>query len=134
MFYSPENWNRNKGCIFFEDVITRSRCSTVSTATRLRTGRPRSRRSISGGGQEVSTFSIASRPAVRPTQPPVRWVPRTVSPGVKWQWLEADHSPPFLEEVKNGGAILSPIFLHGVVPRNNFIQPLHYPTDFQSLA
>jgi hypothetical protein len=40
-----------------------------------------------------------------PTQPPLRWVPGTLSPGVKRPGREADHSPPSSAEVKNGGAI-----------------------------
>jgi hypothetical protein len=33
-----------------------------------------------------------------------------VSPGVKWQGHEADHSPPSSAEVKNGGA--TPVLLN----------------------
>jgi hypothetical protein len=40
-------------------------------------------------------FSISSRPALGSTQPPIKWVP-----GVKRQWLEADHSPSTSAEVK----------------------------------
>jgi hypothetical protein len=29
-----------------------------------------------------------------PTQPPIQWVPRVLSPGVKRLGREADHSPP----------------------------------------
>jgi hypothetical protein len=39
-------------------------------------------------------FSIFSRPAVGPTQPPFEWVPGALSPGVKRHGREADHSPP----------------------------------------
>jgi hypothetical protein len=41
--------------------------------------------------------SVPSRPALEPTQPPVKRVKR---PG-----READHSPAFSAEVKNGAAI-----------------------------
>jgi hypothetical protein len=48
-------------------------------------------------GLEIFLFSIASRPTLRPTQPPTQWVWGAVSPGVnpggKWLGLEADHSP-----------------------------------------
>jgi hypothetical protein len=54
---------------------------------------------------KIFLFSIASRPALRPTQPPIQWVPGAFSPGVKQQALEADHSPPSDARVKNGGAI-----------------------------
>jgi hypothetical protein len=45
------------------------------------------------------------RPALRPSQPPVQWVPGSVSTGVKLQGREADQSSA---EVKNGGAIPAP--------------------------
>jgi hypothetical protein len=47
--------------------------------------------------QDIFLFSTASRPALGPTQ----WVPEAVSPVVKRQWREADHSPPSSAEVKN---------------------------------
>jgi hypothetical protein len=50
-------------------------------------------------------FSTAFRPALRFTQPPIQWVQEAISPCVKRQGREADHSPPSSVEVKNGGAI-----------------------------
>jgi hypothetical protein len=50
-------------------------------------------------------FAIMSRLALGLTQPPVKWVLRAASPGVKRLGREADHSPPSSAEVKNGGAI-----------------------------
>jgi hypothetical protein len=41
----------------------------------------------------------------RAPQPPIQWVPRTLSLEVKWQRREADHLPPFSAEVKNVGVI-----------------------------
>jgi hypothetical protein len=35
--------------------------------------------------------SIASRPALRPTQPPIQWVPGALSAGVKRPRREVDH-------------------------------------------
>jgi hypothetical protein len=35
-----------------------------------------------------------------PTQPPIQWVPGALSPGVKWQVREADHSPQTSAEAK----------------------------------
>jgi hypothetical protein len=52
-------------------------------------------------------LSIASRPALGPTQPPIQWVPGAVSPGAKRHLREADLSPPSSAEVKNSGAIIS---------------------------
>jgi len=35
-----------------------------------------------------------------PTQPPIQWVTRALSLGVKRLWREADHSPPSSAEIK----------------------------------
>jgi hypothetical protein len=48
---------------------------------------------------------IRSSPALEPTQPPIQCAFRAVSPEVKLQEREANHSPPFGDENKNGGAI-----------------------------
>jgi hypothetical protein len=45
--------------------------------------------------------SIASRPALGPSQPPNRCVPRAVSRGVNQPGRESDHTPPSNYEVKN---------------------------------
>jgi hypothetical protein len=52
-----------------------------------------------------------------PIQPPVRWVPRALSVGVKRSVREADHSLPSSAEVKNAWSYtcIPPIRLHGVV-------------------
>jgi hypothetical protein len=59
--------------------------------------------SIPGRGK-FSLFSIVSRLALGPTQPPIQWVLGTLSPGVKRPGRQADHSPPSSAKVKNGGA------------------------------
>jgi hypothetical protein len=46
-------------------------------------------------------FTTASRPALRPTEPPIQWVSGSLSLGVKWPGCEADYSPPSSAEVKN---------------------------------
>jgi hypothetical protein len=51
-------------------------------------------------GLGVFLFTVASRPALGPTQPPIRWVPGALSLGVKWSGRESDHSPPSSAEVK----------------------------------
>jgi hypothetical protein len=51
-------------------------------------------------GLENFLFTTASRTALRPTQPPVQYVPRSLSLGVKRQGREADHSLPSTAEVK----------------------------------
>jgi hypothetical protein len=60
--------------------------------------------SILGGGK-IFLFSTASRPAVRPIQPPILWVLGVVYLGVKRQGREADHSPPSRAEIKNDRAV-----------------------------
>jgi hypothetical protein len=82
--------------------------SLVSIATRLRAGRsgfdPRE-----GQGRVCFFFSFAptSRPALRPTQPPIRWVTSTLSPWVKRPGHEADHSPPSNAKSKNAWSYTS---------------------------
>jgi hypothetical protein len=44
-------------------------------------------------------FSTVSKPALRPTEPPIPWVPGVLSTGTKWQKGEAS------ADVKDGGAI-----------------------------
>jgi hypothetical protein len=39
-------------------------------------------------------YSLSSKPALGPTQLSIQWIPMTLSPGVKWQRPEADHSCP----------------------------------------
>jgi hypothetical protein len=54
---------------------------------------------------KVFLLSMDSRPAPGPTQTPIQLVLGTFSPGLKRPAREADYSPPFNAEVKNGGAI-----------------------------
>jgi hypothetical protein len=52
------------------------------------------------GGVGIFLFTTASRTALGPTQPPIQWIPWTLSLGVKRLGREADHSPPSNAEVK----------------------------------
>jgi hypothetical protein len=52
-------------------------------------------------------FSIASRPALRPTHSLIPWVLGALSQEVKRPGREADHSSSSSAEVRNGGAIPS---------------------------
>jgi hypothetical protein len=92
---------------FSWDTIKRvgwcSRCSDW-----LRAGRPRGRISNPGGGKHFH-FSMSSRPALGPTQPPIQWVQRTLSPGVKRPGCEADHLPPTSAEVKKMWVYIHPL-------------------------
>jgi hypothetical protein len=63
------------------------------------------------GGQDFSF--TASKPALGPTQLPIKWVPGALSPRVKRPGREADRSSS--ADVKNGGTIHSSVCLHGIV-------------------
>jgi hypothetical protein len=56
-------------------------------------------------GQEIALSSITFRPGLGLTEPLIREVPAVVSPWVKRQVTEADHSPPSSAEARNGGAV-----------------------------
>jgi hypothetical protein len=58
-------------------INTRSRYASVGIAMGYRLG---GQVSILDRGKEFISFSIASRPAVRPTQPPIQWIPEALSP------------------------------------------------------
>jgi hypothetical protein len=68
-------------------------------------------------GLGIFLCTTESRPFLGPTQPPIQWVSRALSLGVKWPGREADHSPPSSAEVKNVWSYTStpPISLHDVV-------------------
>jgi hypothetical protein len=51
-------------------------------------------------GLEIFFYTTASRPALRPTQPPVKLVPGTLSLGITRPGREADNSPSSNAEVK----------------------------------
>jgi hypothetical protein len=56
-------------------------------------------------GKEIFVFSTASSTDLVPTQPPIQWVLKVLSLGVKRPRHKADHSPPSNSEFKNDGAI-----------------------------
>jgi hypothetical protein len=60
--------------------------------------------------------SSSSRPAVRPTQPPIQWVPGALSLGVKRPGREGDRSPPVVPRSRKCGLYIhSPILPHDVL-------------------
>jgi hypothetical protein len=77
-----------------------SRNSIVSIATGYWLDGPGS---IPGSARFFSSPERLDR--LGPTQPRIRWVPGALSPGVKRQGRDADHSPPSTAKVKTGGAI-----------------------------
>jgi hypothetical protein len=79
----------------------------------LRGGQPRF---DSRQGKEIFLYTTATRPALGPTQPHIQWVPGTLSPGVKRQGYEADHSLHLAPRSRMVELYLhSPICLHGIV-------------------
>jgi hypothetical protein len=65
----------------------------------IRAGRRRGR-SSSPGRVKNFHFYMLFRLALGPTQIPIQWVPVPLSPGVKRQRREANHSPPTSAEAK----------------------------------
>jgi hypothetical protein len=57
-------------------------------------------RGLNPGRSNIFLFSKASKPILRPSQPPIQWVPGSISPEVKRRWREADYSLPSSGEVK----------------------------------
>jgi len=51
-----------------------------------------------------------SRPALGPTQSPIKVEPKALSQGVNRSWREALHSPPSSDEAKNAWACPDPYF------------------------
>jgi hypothetical protein len=67
-------------------------------------------------GLRICFFDTASSQALGPTQPPIQWVPRALSLGVKRPVSEADHSH-LVPRSKNAWSYIStpPVHLHGAV-------------------
>jgi hypothetical protein len=58
-------------------------------------------------GLGIFLFATASRPALGPTQPPIKWVTGSLSLREKRPGREADHSPPSTADVKNAWSCIS---------------------------
>jgi hypothetical protein len=79
--------------------------------------------------ESLRSLSTACRPALRPTQPPIQWVPRVISPEVKRSGREVGRPHPSSGEFKNDGAI--PPVLHTssccgpelITHRDNYLTP-----------
>jgi hypothetical protein len=83
--------------MFYLQLVSRD--SAVGIATGYVAGRWMGRGSSADRGENF-LFSASSWPALGPTQPPIRWVPGVISPGVKRPGREADYWPPTSAEVK----------------------------------
>jgi hypothetical protein len=68
-------------------------------------------------GLGIILFTTASRPTLRPNQPPIQRVPGALSLEVKWRGREADHSTPSSTQDKNAWSYTSTplVRLHGMV-------------------
>jgi hypothetical protein len=68
-------------------------------------------------GLGIYLFTTVSRTALRHNQPPVQWIPRFLSSGIKRRVRKSDHSPPSSAKVKNVWSYTSTPILHfrGVV-------------------
>jgi hypothetical protein len=68
-------------------------------------------------GHGILIFTTTSRPAVRPTQPPIQWVQEALSLGVKRPFVKLTTHLHLMQRSRTRGAIppLPPILLHGVV-------------------
>jgi hypothetical protein len=51
-------------------------------------------------GLGIFLFTTTSRMALRPTQPPIQWVPMALPLGVKQLRHEAEHPPPYSVKIK----------------------------------
>jgi hypothetical protein len=68
-------------------------------------------------GLDFTFFATSSNPALESTQPTIQGLPGALSLRIKRPGSEADHSPPYSAQVKNGWSYASipPIRLHSVV-------------------
>jgi hypothetical protein len=71
------------GCFVGDNLLLRDFGPCGIIFMMLRAGRPGGRGSIPGRSKGFFPLASVSRPALRPTQPPVQWVPGVLSPGVK---------------------------------------------------
>jgi hypothetical protein len=84
-----------KSHLQFQDILV------VQSVYRVDSGLE-DRGSIPGRGNEIFFSSPPRAEWTRgPAQPPVQWVPKAISPGVKRPGSEADRLPPSTAEVKN---------------------------------
>jgi hypothetical protein len=99
--------------------LARSRDSIVGLAT----GYGLEDRGVGDGvpvGSRIFSSPRRPKPALGSTQPPTQCAPGALSPGVKRQGREADHSPPASVEVKKIWIYTSTPTYTSVKHRDNF--------------
>ena len=84
-----------------EYIYITYRRSSVGTVTELRARQLTNRGSIPDRRFRFFTFFVAFTLAPEPTQPSIQWAPEALSLGLKRPGLEADHSLPSSDEIKN---------------------------------
>jgi hypothetical protein len=98
----PRTWSKfarsNRTEILYGFGVLRSWGSSVNIRYKYRLD---DRASIPGGGKRIFPLASVSRTALRPTQPPVQWVPGSFPVGKARPGSDADHSPLISAEVKN---------------------------------
>jgi hypothetical protein len=92
---------------FFDRVSTTARAGIAQSIQRRATGHKLQSWFSITGRVKIFLFLIASTPALVPTQSPIQRVQGALSPRVKRQGREADHSPPSSADVKTGRAVSS---------------------------
>jgi hypothetical protein len=105
-------------CNFLQHLGTSSYLLVLSTLLLygywLQAGRHRG--SSSSPGRFKNCYFVSSRPTLRPAQSPIQWLQGSLSSGVKWPRLKADHPPPTSAEVKKTWISTSTLpCIHGVV-------------------
>jgi hypothetical protein len=81
---------------------------------------------IPSRGRDIISFTIASRLAHGPTQPPIQWILASLSPEIKWLGHEVDLSSPSSAKVRNvWGYTSTPPYIfmawYLVMHRDNFV-------------
>jgi hypothetical protein len=104
-----------KLCITVEDILTDAKSSTDFYDFYISQVHDSIPQTLCIKAEAFLSFKT-SRPALRPSQPPIKEVTSTLSPGSKWPGCEADHSlPPTAESYEEMRLYLHPtICFHAI--------------------